>query len=418
MPPPGVVAPACRPGLGYGTALAAGAAVAGATMKNLLLPAEVARLLAAAEAVSNDVIAPRAAAVDRDGRWPAEGLRALCDAGLGGVTVPRQLGGHGQGLLGVAVLTEAIGRACASTAMCFGMHLVASTVIAAKATRDQEERYLRGIAEGRHLSSLALSEAGTGANFYLAETRLEQDGEQFRVYGTKQFVTSGGEADSYVISTLASDRAASGDFSCLLLDGDTPGLQWGPPWQGMGMRGNSSRTLHLEGARVPQRNLLGAEGDQTWYVFEIIAPFFLVAMAGTYIGVARAALELTLQHVKSRRFTHSGQPVSAFDTVQHRVGVLWAAVERAALMLYRAAELGDQSHPEALPFILASKAEAADAAVFATSEAMTLGGGSAYRDDGTLARLLRDARAAHVMSPTTDMLRLWSGRQQLGMSLF
>lgn len=127
----------------------------------------------------------------------------VAEAGLLGLQVPVDQGGLGQGLLGLCVLTEAIARACPSSALCYGMHCVATAVIAAKATDHQREHYLKEIAAGRHVTTLALSEQGTGAHFYLPETRLDADGEDFIVEGTKQFVTNGGHADSYVVSTVA-----------------------------------------------------------------------------------------------------------------------------------------------------------------------------------------------------------------------
>src|SRR5690606_35365398 len=160
-------------------------------------------LQAAAERITEQQIAPRAREVDENCLWPAHSMRALAQEGLLGLHVPQSLGGLGQGLLALSVLTETIGKACPSSALCFGMHCVGTAVIAAKATSYQQERYLKPIARGEHITTLALSESGTGAHFYLPETRLIQDGSDFIVNGTKQFVTNGGHADSYVVSTVA-----------------------------------------------------------------------------------------------------------------------------------------------------------------------------------------------------------------------
>lgn len=381
-------------------------------------PDSLERLCTLTRTAVADVIAPNAEAVDRDAAWPAASMRALADAGLTGLTAPVRVGGHGQGLLGLAAITEAIGQACASSAMCFGMHCVATAVMAAKSTPFHDERYLTPIAQGRHITTLALSETGTGTHFFLPETRLHQEAGEYVVDGEKQFVTNGGHADSYVISTLASEESEAGEFSCLVVDRDQPGMTWGDGWHGLGMRGNSSRSLRLDGVRMPAAHLLGAEGDQVWFVFEVVAPFFLTAMAGTYLGVAQSALDLTLQHLRARRFTHSGQSLADIEILQHRVGQLWMAVEKSRLLLYRAAELGDVGSGEALTAILASKADAGTTAVNVCNEAMTLCGGMAYRENSILARLLRDARASHVMSPTTDLLTTWTGRSALGLPLF
>src|SRR5215471_16215193 len=126
------------------------------------------------------VLAPDAERVDREADWPAAGLRALADAGLMGLHIPRRLGGLGEGLLSLAIVTEELARACSSTAMCFGMHCVASKVLAAKATKHQEDQYLRPIAEGRHITTLALSEPGTGAHFFCHEATTARPATQCR----------------------------------------------------------------------------------------------------------------------------------------------------------------------------------------------------------------------------------------------
>lgn len=382
-----------------------------------MLSHDLRELVRLAEEVSATHIAPLAETVDREARWPAHAFRALSDAGLMGLQVPKRLGGHGQGLLALGRVVEAIAQACPSSALCFGMHCVGSAVIAAKATKDQEERYLRPIAEGRHITTLALSESGAGAYFYLPQTKLGNAGDAYLVDGTKQFVTNGGHADSYVVSTLASVESDAGDFSCLVVDGKGEGLSWLAQWEGLGMRGNASRGLKLDAARVPKANLLGEEGDQVWYVFEVVAPYFLMAMAGTYLGVAQAALDTVAEHLRSRRYEHSAESLRHQPLLQHRFAGMWMDVEKTRALVGAAGRMGDLGDPGALPYILACKADAADTAVRVTNEAMTLAGGIAYRENSRLARLLRDARASHVMSPTTDMLKTWIGRSVLGLPI-
>jgi alkylation response protein AidB-like acyl-CoA dehydrogenase len=381
-----------------------------------LLPVQLVELQSVAANLAESVIAPLAAEVDAECRWPAHSMQAFADAGLLGLQVPSELGGFGQGLLGLCVLTETIARACPSSALCYGMHCVATAVIAAKATDHQREHYLREIAQGRHITTLALSEQGTGAHLYLPETRLDADGDDFIVNGTKQFVTNGGYADSYVVSTVAAG-AEAGDFSCLIVDKGRDGMQWLDAWAGFGMRGNSSRPLRLDQVRVPACNLLGEPGDQVWYVFEVVAPFFLMAMAGTYLGVAQAALDEASLQLRSRRYSHSGEALRDVESLQIRYGELWTDLVKTRALVREAARRGDAAHPEALPFILACKADAAETAVRLANEAMTLCGGAAYRENSRVARLLRDARAAHVMTPTTGLLKLWTGRSLLGLPL-
>lgn len=376
------------------------------------------RLRSRVQEIAADEIAPRASEVDAELMWPEHSMRALAEAGLLGLHVPKRLGGHEEGLLALAVTCEAIGRVCASSALCFGMHSVATAVITAKATRYHEDKYLRPIATGEHITTIALSEAGTGVHFYMPQTRLSRDGDDFVVDGTKHFVTNGGHADSYVVSTEVSGPAGDhGDFSCLVVDAEREGIEWLEAWSGFGMRGNSSRGVRLDGVRVPVVDLLGEEGDQIWYVFEVVTPYFLVAMAGTYVGLARAALDRTIEHLTARTYDHSGTSLADVSLLQHRVAEMNAEVAKARGLLYHAAHQGDVGDPEAMVSIMMAKADAGDTAVNVANQAMTACGGRAYREGGELGRILRDARASHVMAPTTDLLKTWAGRVLLGRPL-
>jgi isovaleryl-CoA dehydrogenase len=382
------------------------------------LPPKLIDPLARTERVIEEYMAPLAEQVDRDCAWPEHSMKALAEEGVLGLQVPEAFGGHGQGLLGLSVLTELMARACPSSALCFGMHCVGTAVIAAKATKLQQDRYLRPIAMGEHITSLALAEAGSGAHFYIPDTSFVATDEDFVLNGTKQFVTNGGHADSYVVSTVAAEGQADvGDFNCLVVDHDTGGMEWLEPWRGFGMRGNSSRGLRFTDAHVPQTNLLGEPGDQVWYVFEVVAPYFLMAMAGTYLGIAQSAVDAVSEHLRTRRHSHSDELLADAVPLQTHFAQMWIAVEKTRGLIHEAAARGDAGDPDALAFILACKADAAETAVRLANDAMTLCGGQAYRENSRVAQMLRDARAGHVMAPTTQMLHAWTGRALLGMPL-
>ncbi len=382
------------------------------------LSAEVLRLRDVAAVIADEVIAPAAALIDEQALWPAANMAALGKAGLLGLHIPRRLGGEEQGLLALSVIAEELGRACSSTAMCFSMHSVAAKVMAAKATSDQEERFLRPIAEGRHITSLALSEAGTGVHFFLPRTTFKPVTDGFELNGEKSFVTSGAEADSYVFSAVEEGSELDpGSFTCLAVEKEASGLTWRDAWRGYGMRGNSSRAVGLDAVFVPRDNLLGAPGDQVWYVFEVVAPYFLVAMAGVYLGIARAALEAAIHHLRSRRHEHTGKSLSEVPVLWGEVAEAWTEVQSTRQLIRYAARLFDAGSTEAPLALFAAKARVAQTANSVTDAAMILMGGRAYADNSTIARLHRDARAANVMSPTTHLLETWLGRSLLGLPL-
>lgn len=376
-------------------------------------------VLSRVQEIAKDVIEPLSAGIDEEARWPEAGIRTLQHSGLGGLVLPEAYGGSGCGLLALTKACELLGQECSSTAICFGMHCVGSSVIAANATQDQQERFLEPISAGRHLTTLSLSEAGTGVHFYLPQTSLESvDADGYRLTGTKTFVTNGSCADSYVVSAVASSpEAPMGLFSCVVVPAQARGLQWGKAWDGLGMRGNSSRSMELHGVEIPRNNLLGKEGDQIWYIFNVIMPFFLGAMAGTFLGVATSALEDARRHLMRRHHTHSGSSLAQNSVLQHRLGELWGQLERTRRLTYHAASSFDAGEPDALVAVMTAKAEVAECVVSLVNEAMTLCGGIGYRNGSRLHRLLRDARAAHLMSPTTDILRMWVGRALLDQPL-
>lgn len=368
-------------------------------------------LLEAARTVAQDVVEDEAVQCDRTDAWPEKSFEAVQRNGLAGLVVPREHGGLHQGLVGLGRVCETFGYHSAAFGIAYGMHCVGTAVLAANATPDQAIRYLRPIAEGKHITTLALSEPGSGSHFYYPSSTLRREGRSYQVDGEKSFVTNGGYADSYVVSTAAEGDA--GMFSCVMVDGASPGLSFGDILPTLGMRGNASRVMRLKGVLVDPEDVLGELGDQIWYVFHVVAPFFLTAMSGTYLGVAQRALDEARSHLKRRTFQHDASKLAEHEVLQHRLGTMWARVQRTRRLVYWACEEGDSGGPDALAALCSAKAEVADCAVQVANDALTLLGGRGYDRNHVATRLLRDARAAPVMSPTTDLLRTWTGRSLL-----
>ena len=330
-------------------------------------------LLSQAQIIAKEVTAKEAETTDANGTWVEGTMRALQQSGLTGLVVPASCGGLDQGLFALVKMSEELGKAYSSAGLCFGMHCVGTAVIAAKATEWQKQHYLIPIAEGKHITTLAVSEGGTGAHFYFPQTSLMAvTDDEFIVSGKKSFVTNGGHADSYVVSTLgASAEAEEDQFSCTLIDSTAAGIELGSPWDGLGMRGNSSRSMYLNDVHISGNHILGEKGDQIWYVFNVVAPYFLMAMAGTYLGIAQAALDEAKKSLSARYYTHNGAGLSGSAILQHRLGTLYANVERTRRLIYYAAEEGDRSYSDAMLGILSAKAEVANCCVEVVNEVMT-----------------------------------------------
>lgn len=380
---------------------------------------EISRVLKTTEEISRTIIAKNSVDNDKYAQWPEEGIRALQQAGLGGLTVPLEYGGLGHGTETLAKVCEIIGQYCASTSVCFGMHCVGSAVIASKVTDFQQENYLTPICEGRHLTTLSLSESGSGSHFYLPRTKMISTGDgSFIIDGEKSFATNGGRADSYVVSAVTEDtHRPIGRFNCIIVPGNNDGLEWGPEWAGLGLRANSSRNLSLNKVKVSEGHILGNEGDQIWYIFSVITPYFLTAIAGAYLGLGRAVIDEVRTHIMNRTFAFNGKTIASSSITQHQMGSLWAKYARMRALLYWATQCYDKGFDNNQLDLFSAKAEIADTVIDIVNQGMTLCGGSAYREDSSLNRMMRDARAAHIMSPTTDMLRVWTGRAILDQPL-
>ena len=254
-------------------------------------------VLAEVRELAQAMIAPGAAEIDRESRFPDEQLSALAQVGALGLLVPREQGGVGAGLVALADVCEAVGGACASTGMVFLMHSVTAATVAGGGG-PSAARLLEGMASGEVLGTLAFSERGTGAHFYAPELRAERrDGSLF-VSGRKSFVTSGGHADAMLVLLQGEGEG----LDCYVVRKDAPGVRFEGRWEGLGMRGNSSIAVEFEDVVLDGDALIGEAGGGAGLVFGVVAPTFLVGLAAVNVGIAQAALSCALEHAKSRRY--------------------------------------------------------------------------------------------------------------------
>jgi isovaleryl-CoA dehydrogenase len=368
-----------------------------------------------ARQLASEVLAPRAAQIDTSRSFPTENFQVLAQAGLLGILVPVAHGGVGAGLSAFATVCEELARGCASTAMCFLMHGCGTAVIAARADSEQAERWLRPIARGECLTSLAFSERGTGAHFYQPEIQARRNGG-YTLSGAKSFVTSGGHADLYLALVKASSESEGLDV--LAVERGMGGLSFAGDWDGLGLAGNSSVRMQLDDVHVPERNRIGAEGDGADLVFGVVAPTFLIGVAAVNVGIAQAALDAAVQHAMQRRYSPGGQLLAEIQAIQFYLAEMKVATDGARALVSRASALADQSDPEALPAAMSAKIAAADAVSGVTDRALRVCGGQGYSRSLPVERHLRDGRAGAVMAPTTEVLKEWLGKLQCGLPLF
>jgi isovaleryl-CoA dehydrogenase len=372
-------------------------------------------IIEAVTKICKEVIGPLAGEIDRERRYPKEAFQALGKAGLLGLLVPKALGGLGGTLADLVAVNEIIAQSCGSTAMCFLMHHCGTAVIAAKANADQQERYLRPIAEGRKIGTLAFSETGTGAHFYAPEIQAKAENNGFVLNGRKSFVTNGEHADFLVVLTNASSPEKGLDM--MIVDTDAAGVRFEGTWEGIGFCGNNSIAMVMDDVKAPVEQLIGAEGDGLGLIFTVVAPTFILGVAAVNNGLARGAYTSALEHAKSRKYA-DGRALAEIQAIQFYLSEMFGLVEASSLFTRDAAAGAVQGREGVILNVMQSKVTASESAVKVTNLAMQVCGGQGYTRNMPVERYLRDARAGSVMGPTTEVLKEWVGKSVAGISLF
>ncbi len=368
--------------------------------------------LAEADRVVADVVGPAAQEVDARGVFPTDGIDALAKAGLLGLVSAAEVGGQGQGAGAAARVVERLARGCASTAMVTCMHYAAASVIEAHGPLDVR----REIAAGRHLSTLAFSEFGSRSHFWAPLSTATPAGEDVVLDARKSWVTSASQADSYVWTSLP--VAGEGRSTLWLVPSRTAGLEVGPAFDGLGLRGNDSRAVTASGARVARTARLGEDGGGFDVLLGVIFPVFQVMIAGVSVGLMEAATTKSVAHVATARYEHLGQTLADQPVTRAGIARMRVRADQAAALLTDTIAALRGGREDALLRVLEVKASAGEAATEVTELAMRVCGGSAFRKEVGVERAFRDARAATVMAPTTDMLYDFIGRALCGLPLF
>jgi alkylation response protein AidB-like acyl-CoA dehydrogenase len=371
-----------------------------------------------AKTIADEVLAPAATHNDREGRFSSEAVAALGESGLLGILVPAASGGSALGPGAFADVTAALAETDPSVAMVFLMHSLGVAAIAAAPSSARLHRVLEEIAAGAHLTTLAFSEAGSRSHFWAPVSRARRNGHGVLISASKSWVTSAGRAQSYVVSTQRPEATQPTESTLYLVLADTPGLQVSGPWDGMGLRANASAPMALADCEVPPELQLTGEGAGLQAMMEVVLPLFNLGSAAVALGICRAVVGATRNHLTSARFDHLGTSLGeSLPTLRANLASMQIDTDGLGARVRDVVQ--HLEHPDDLTVlrVLEVKAAAGDTAIAVTSLAMRTCGGAAFSKHTSIERFFRDAHAGAVMAPTVDVLREMIGRSLLGMPL-
>lgn len=368
--------------------------------------------------IARDVLAAHAAEVDATGRFPKQSLAALREGGFYGLTVPKEFGGAAAGPRTFAAVARILAEQCPSTAMIYMMHVCAVQLIAGSHEFAEKASVLQDIVAGRHLSTLAFSEKGSRSHFWAPVSQAFRSGDSYRLNAEKSWVTSAGEADSYLVSTRTAGSTDPMASTLYYVPSDAAGLSVSGAWNGLGLRGNASAPMRLSDVVTPLSHRLTIEGQGFGAMIGIILPWFQLGSAAVCVGIARAATEGTRAHLLASKLEHLGQSLASLMNLRTRLAQMQIVVDTQQAFLEHVAAKMEAPDDMTLLAVLESKAAAAEAALEVTDLAMRTCGGAAFSKHVSVERNFRDARAAWVMAPTTDVLHDFIGKSLLGLPLF
>jgi alkylation response protein AidB-like acyl-CoA dehydrogenase len=346
-------------------------------------------------------VAPVAAELDREARFPYELVAEMAELGLMGIPIPEEYGGAGADTVSYAIAIEELTRIDSSVAITVAAHTSLGTMpIYLYGTEEQKQEWLPRLASGVGLAAFGLTEPNAGSDAGATSTRAELRGGQWLVNGAKMFITNAGTDISACVTITA--RTGEDEISNVIVPNGTPGYEISAPMHKLGWRASDTRELSFHDCAVPERNLLGERGKGFRQFLEILDGG-RISVAAMGVGLAQGAYDLALAYAKERR--QFGKPISDFQAVQFALADMSTEIDAGRALVQRAAWLKDEGKPFALA--------AAQAKLYtgllsnrAANAALQIHGGYGFMDEFAISRLYRDQKILEIGEGTNEVQRM------------
>ena len=355
-------------------------------------------------------VAPKAAEVDENERFPEETWHKLAEMGMMGVPFPEEYGGANLSYLNYIGVCEELAKHCATTSVMVSAHTsLCCWPISQYGTEEQKQKYLSKLCTGEWLGAFGLTEPGAGTDAAMQKTIAEDKGDHWVLNGSKIFITNAGFANVFVVFAMTNKELGTKGISAFIVEKDFPGFKVGSHEKKMGIRGSSTCELVFEDCIVPKENLLG-ELNKGFKVAMTTLDGGRIGIAAQALGIAQASIDECVKYTKER--VQFGRRISQFQNTQFQLADMQAHVDAARLLVYRAAQ-AKQDHEPHSHLAAMAKLVAAETASDVTRRTLQLTGGYGYTREYPFERMMRDAKITEIYEGTSEVQRMvisgWMG---------
>jgi len=355
-------------------------------------------------------VKPRAEAIDHGLEFPRDLVEKAAQLGLLGMLVPESFGGAGLDHLSFAIFIEEVAKFSGSTAVIIDVHTsVGTEPILLFGSEEQKRRWLPDLATGRKLAAFALTEPEAGSDAANLKTTATRVGSGYVLNGSKIFITSAGEADSYVVMAATQPGSGAGGVSAFVVSGDNPGMTVGPPFKKMGLNGSAIAEVFFKDCKVAESDRLGAEGEGFRIAMRALDSG-RIGISAQAVGLAQGALDDAIAYAKERK--QFNKPIAELQTIQNKIADMAVKVSAARWLTWNAAARCDAGLPFTREASMA-KLYATDIAMEVTLDALQVFGGYGYLEEYPMARRVRDAKACQIYEGTNQIQRIVIAREVL-----
>ena len=346
-------------------------------------------------------VAPVAAELDLEGRFPYDLVSELAELGLMGLPIPEEHGGAGGDTVSYAIAIEELTRVDSSVAITVAAHTSLGTMpILLFGTDEQKERWLPDLAAGRKLAAFGLTEPGAGSDAGNTRTTAELRDGTWLINGSKLFITNAGTDITWGLTITA--RTGEDEISNIVVENGTDGYTISAPMKKLGWRASDTRELAFEGVEVPEENLLGPRGEGFHQFLEILDGG-RISVAAMGVGLAQGAYDLAFSYAKERE--QFGKAISKFQAVQFKLADMATEIEAGRALVYRAAWLKDQGREFAREAAMA-KLFTGELSARVAGAALQIHGGFGYMEESAISRLYRDQKILEIGEGTNEVQRM------------